>query len=311
MARRLLSVMVPKRGGPRAGGSNWEISVYDDETLTTPSTLYRRGTGGGTQPNPLKPNAGANSALLADRAAGDAFVTVVDVAAFQVGDLVPIYNGTTTAYKVITLITPATKRLDLDETLGTAFAASNTKVGDEDMQGHIWCYLEDTRDYHVQVKDVSSGRLLPPVSIPAKLPTSTITFEKDDLEVATRGRLDVRAMFDVVDDAGSSRVRLEFRPAITNSDGATVTMDFATGTWHRVTLGGNRTLAFSNGKDGGKYAVELIQDATGGRTVSWPATVKWPGGVAPTLSTAATKRDFLGFLYDGTSYWGVAVALGL
>lgn len=218
MARRLLSVMIPKRGGPRAGGSNWEIRFYDDEALTTLSTIYRRSSGAGTQPNgagagaSLKPNTGWNTALLADRVAGDAFVTVVDVGTFQVGDLLPVFDGVNTAYKVITAITPATKRLDLDETLGFAFAAANTKVGAEDMQGHIWAYLDDARDYHVQVKDISSGRLLPPVSIPAKLPVTTIAVQDEAVAVGTRGTINFQGVdVKATDDAGNSRVNVRVR----------------------------------------------------------------------------------------------------
>jgi len=48
----------------------------------------------------------------------------------------------------------------------------------------------------------------------------------------------------------------------------------------------------------------LIQDGTGGRTVTWPATVKWPGGVAPTLTTTANARDKVALDWDGTQYDG-------
>lgn len=48
--------------------------------------------------------------------------------------------------------------------------------------------------------------------------------------------------------------------------------------------------------------IRLKQGATA-RLVTWPATVKWPGGTAPVLS-AATKLDMFNFYYDGTTYWG-------
>jgi hypothetical protein len=52
----------------------------------------------------------------------------------------------------------------------------------------------------------------------------------------------------------------------------------------------------------------IVQDATGSRTVTWPANVKWPnGGTAPTLSTAANSIDIVAFLYNSTDdeYYGV------
>jgi len=51
---------------------------------------------------------------------------------------------------------------------------------------------------------------------------------------------------------------------------------------------------------------KLIQDATGSRTVTWPAAVLWPGGTAPTLSTGANAVDLVALYYDGTNYYGVA-----
>lgn len=213
MARRLVSVMVPTEGGPRAGGSGTEVRFYDDEALTTLSTPYQRATGAGTQPNGagagacLRPNAGANSALLADRIAGDAFVTVVDVTDFQVGDLVPVQDAINTVYRVITVITPATKRLDLDSALGFAFLAAGTRVGNEDMKGHIWAYLDDVRDYHVQVKDIASGRLLPPVSIPTRVPATTIGFQEEGSTVGSRGILNfIGDGVKAVDNPGQVRV---------------------------------------------------------------------------------------------------------
>lgn len=37
----------------------------------------------------------------------------------------------------------------------------------------------------------------------------------------------------------------------------------------------------------------ITQDATGSRVATWPASFKWPGGVAGVLSTAANAKDRL------------------
>lgn len=66
----------------------------------------------------------------------------------------------------------------------------------------------------------------------------------------------------------------------------------------RIILDGNLTLDFSNIKKGCIVAVELVQDATGGRTVTFDSKFKWGGGVAPTVTAAANACDtfmFLGF----------------
>lgn len=72
----------------------------------------------------------------------------------------------------------------------------------------------------------------------------------------------------------------------------TATLDFSLGNHHRITMpAGNITIAFSNTKVGEKIVLDIIQDGTGGRTVTWPSGIKWPNNVVPTLSTGANKID--------------------
>ena len=90
---------------------------------------------------------------------------------------------------------------------------------------------------------------------------------------------------------------------IADADAATITFDISIGLKHSVTLGGNRILAFANGLIGNEITLVLKQDATGSRTVTWPAGVLWPGGAAPTLTATAGKRDSFGFLQTGSAEW--------
>jgi hypothetical protein len=53
----------------------------------------------------------------------------------------------------------------------------------------------------------------------------------------------------------------------------------------------------------GSFSLVLKQDGGGSKTVTWPASVKWPGGTAPTLSTAPNKLDIVTCIYDGTDYF--------
>jgi hypothetical protein len=96
----------------------------------------------------------------------------------------------------------------------------------------------------------------------------------------------------------------------TDADGATVTLNCATSNIHAVTLGGNRTLALSNDKAGQCLLLDLIQDGTGSRTVTWFAGIKWAGGSAPTLTTTAAKADTIGIrvITAGSAYYGMVVA---
>lgn len=98
----------------------------------------------------------------------------------------------------------------------------------------------------------------------------------------------------------------------TDTDGSTVTFNLATSNIHTVTLGGNRTLALSNGAVGQTFLIRLVQDGTGSRTVTWFTTIKWAGGSAPTLTTTAGKADVLGFtITSAGNYDGFVVGANL
>ena len=60
------------------------------------------------------------------------------------------------------------------------------------------------------------------------------------------------------------------------------------------------------------FSLKVIQDASA-RTISWPASVDWPGGTAPTLSTGSGEVDvFTFFTTDGgTTYYGFSAGKDL
>ena len=82
------------------------------------------------------------------------------------------------------------------------------------------------------------------------------------------------------------------------SDGSTIIVDFATACHHSVTLGGNRTLSGTNSGThvGQSGSIFITQDGTGSRTLAFDAAYKFPGGTAPTLSTAANAIDRLDYI---------------
>lgn len=94
----------------------------------------------------------------------------------------------------------------------------------------------------------------------------------------------------------------------TLTDGATINWDVALGPMATVTLGGNRTLANpTNLKAGASYAIKVIQDGTGGRTLAFGSAYKFEGGVDPVLSTAAGAVDIITFISDGTNLYGAII----
>lgn len=93
-----------------------------------------------------------------------------------------------------------------------------------------------------------------------------------------------------------------------NSGAGTAVVDWNQGNSQKITLTGNATLQFGNPLAGAHYFLRISQDATGSRTVTWPAAVHWSNGVAPTLTTTPSRVDLVAFYYDGTTYFGVLVA---
>jgi hypothetical protein len=90
---------------------------------------------------------------------------------------------------------------------------------------------------------------------------------------------------------------------VTLTDAAAIATDASLGTHFRVTLGGNRTLGNpTNPTDGQRAIWELIQDATGTRTITLGSAFALGTSIAAvTLTTTASKRDFLGAIYNSTA----------
>lgn len=89
---------------------------------------------------------------------------------------------------------------------------------------------------------------------------------------------------------------------VTANTGTAYTIDLANGSVQILTLTGNVTFTFPTATAGSGLTILLKQDATGSRTVTWPASVKWPSNIAPTITATASKADKYVFVADGT-YW--------
>lgn len=87
-----------------------------------------------------------------------------------------------------------------------------------------------------------------------------------------------------------------------------VTIDWSRGSTQHCTMIGAVTFTFTNGVSGGNYRLILLQDATGGRTASWPASVRWGSMGVPALTATPSKTDYVGFIYNNVSgaYDGIA-----
>jgi hypothetical protein len=104
--------------------------------------------------------------------------------------------------------------------------------------------------------------------------------------------------------------------AVTSSSNAT-TVNLRDGTNFSHTLTENTTFTYSNSAASGKvsaFTLKIVQDASAsGYTVTWPGSVDWPGGTAPTLTATASAVDvFVFYTHDGgTTYYGFTAGQAL
>jgi hypothetical protein len=106
-------------------------------------------------------------------------------------------------------------------------------------------------------------------------------------------------------DITAKRYKLTMPTA--TSAAATTNIDLSTGNVFTINLGANITSLTTSNAAVGTYLIKFVQDATGSRTVSFPAAWKWAGGVAPTLTTTASKLDIVTLVYDGTLFYATIV----
>ena len=104
--------------------------------------------------------------------------------------------------------------------------------------------------------------------------------------------------------------------ATSSSSAGSMALDFDAGSHQKITLTGNQTgITYSNGpaaNESKTVAIDLVQDGTGNRTMSWPAALQWAGDVACVLSTGAADVDRVAIeaVNDGSSTIYYAHVLG-
>ena len=93
------------------------------------------------------------------------------------------------------------------------------------------------------------------------------------------------------------------------NSGASKTIDWNNGKYQVITLTADTvTISFTDPSPGvGSVQLRIVQDGTGSRTITWPGTVLWSGGTAPTLTTTASAEDIVTLFYNDTNYYGTAI----
>jgi hypothetical protein len=95
--------------------------------------------------------------------------------------------------------------------------------------------------------------------------------------------------------------------ATTTISGGVVTLNLNTVTVFNISLNANiSTFTIQNVQSAGRsssFVIVFTADGTA-RTVTWPASFKWPNASAPTLTSTNGKKDvFVFFTTDGGTSW--------
>lgn len=91
------------------------------------------------------------------------------------------------------------------------------------------------------------------------------------------------------------------------SGGALQTINPGNGDFQTITLSANLAISFTQPTSTNTIVrIGITQAAAGGPyTVTW-TSVKWPGGIAPVMTSTASAVDWYSCLLDGTNTWCTA-----
>jgi len=94
--------------------------------------------------------------------------------------------------------------------------------------------------------------------------------------------------------------------------GATQTFDLSTANFFSATLDQNSTFTFSNPPGSGDFGGFVLELTNGGAfTITFPASVDWPGGTAPTLTASGVDQLVFTTRDGGTTYFGFTAGLDI
>jgi len=94
---------------------------------------------------------------------------------------------------------------------------------------------------------------------------------------------------------------------VTGNVSGTTALDLSAANFFKQTLTGNTTFEFHNptaDPAGNSLTLIVQQDSSGGHSITWPSSVQWDNGSAPSLSTNANDKHMLSFVSpDGGATW--------
>lgn len=99
--------------------------------------------------------------------------------------------------------------------------------------------------------------------------------------------------------------KIVFVSEVDNGDsGAAKTIDWGEGNKQKIRLTDDCVISLQHPFGVATVTLKVQQDDTGSRLATWPPSVKWTSGTAPTLSTGVDAIDIVVFYFDGLNYFG-------
>ena len=233
----------------------------------------------------------AEKAKLAGIAAGAQVNTVNSVAG---------KTGAVTLVKGDVGLSAVDNTADADKPVSTAQAAAIAGREPAITAGTVSQFWAGTKAWRDLATDVRAA-----VLTGLSLATSTAVAATDSILVAIgklQAQVTVRAPIDAPSFTNLATFQGVRETRITANTGTAYIVANTAASILDLTLTGNCAFTYPAPSSGGQFTLMLTQDATGARTVTWPTSVRWAGGTAPTITATASRTDVVTFLSDGT-YW--------
>jgi trimeric autotransporter adhesin len=266
------------------GTANTRITSVSDFAVALSATLATSIGTANTRITSVSDFAVALSATLAT-SIGTANTRITSVSDFAVALSATLATSIGTANTRITSVSDYA--VALSSTLATSIGTANTRI-------------TSVSDYAVALSATLA------TSIASRLPlaggTITGTVSAQEVDVSSLGIGTV---------AGAKRLTMNGAAVAqyaSLTDGATIAVNFNTAQNFIIQLAGNRTLENpTNCVAGQTGSIVIVQDGTGGRTLSYGTSWNFIGGTAPTLSTGVSAVDRIDYIvYTSTAVQAIA-----
>ena len=123
--------------------------------------------------------------------------------------------------------------------------------------------------------------------------------EGSTINAATATKLATPRTINGISFDGSANITIPTSPPVPGTLSGTAIAWGTNAKWH-ATVSANTTFSFSSNPAVGTTCLLHVTHTSG--TITWPASVRWPSGVAPTLTT--NRTHIFMFYWDGSLYRG-------